>query len=78
MNMPHPFMPDLKNKTVEELLKEMNDIFTKMRMVRNPVMVEQMRMVANGYQEEFQKRMAEPMERSTRQSLRKKERNKDE
>lgn len=64
MTIPHPFMPDLSSKSLDDIVKEMNNITGKMRMVRNGSMLEQMRMVLMSYQEEYSKRMAADMERS--------------
>lgn len=61
--MIHPFMPDLKDKSLDDLVKGINDIYVKMRGVRNSSMLEQMRMVLNGYQAEYQKRLKEESEK---------------
>jgi hypothetical protein len=63
MNMVHPFMPDLSGKSLDDIIKEMNDISMEMRSVRNGGLLEQMRMVLTGYQAEYRKRMNEEMER---------------
>ena len=60
----HPFMPDLSAKSLDDIVKEMNDIHVKMRGVRNNDLLQQMNMVMNGYREEYQKRMSQEMERS--------------
>jgi hypothetical protein len=57
-------MPETKDLSLDELMKRMNDIYTKLRYVRNPAMMQQMQMVLAGYQEEYQKRMAQDMNRS--------------
>ena len=64
MMMSHPFMPDLNGKSLDELIKEMNDIYVKMRGCRNPALLGQMQMVLQGYQEQYQKRMSEEMTRT--------------
>lgn len=57
--MPHPFMPDLSGKNLDDLIKEMNDMYAKLRFVRNNDMRGQIQMVINGYQAEYQKRLKE-------------------
>jgi hypothetical protein len=59
----HPFMPDLSAKSLEDITKEMNDIYVKLRNVRNPGMIGQMQMVLQGYRDEYAKRMNQEMER---------------
>ena len=59
----HPFMPDLSSKSLDDIVKEMNDIYAKMRNIRNPSMLGQMQMVLQGYRDEYTKRMNEEMER---------------
>lgn len=59
----HPFMPDLSNKSLDDLIKEQNDIYVKMRNVRNASMLQQMQMVLQGYRDEYAKRMSQEMER---------------
>jgi len=59
----HPFMPDLSNKSLDDLIKEQNDIYVKMRSVRNSSMLQQMQMVLQGYKDEYAKRMSQEMER---------------
>lgn len=59
----HPFMPDLSNKSLDDLIKEQNDIYVKMRNVRNASILQQMQMVLQGYRDEYAKRMSQEMER---------------
>jgi len=59
----HPFMPDLSAKSLDEIVKEMNDIYSKMRSVHNPSLLNQMQMVLQGYRDEYTKRMSQDMER---------------
>ena len=59
----HPFMPDISSKSLDDIVKEMNDIYSKMRNVRNPALLGQMQMVLQGYKDEYQKRMSQDMER---------------
>jgi hypothetical protein len=61
--IPHPFMPDISSKSLDDIVKEMNNIYVKMRTVRDNNMLGQMRMVLNGYQSEYQKRMQEEAEK---------------
>jgi hypothetical protein len=56
-------MPDLSNKSLDDLIKEQNDIYIKMRGVRNGSMLQQMQMVLQGYRDEYAKRMSQEMER---------------
>jgi hypothetical protein len=56
-------MPDLSAKSLDDIVKEMNDIYAKMRNVRNPSLLGQMQMVLQGYRDEYQKRMSQDMER---------------
>lgn len=71
--MSHPFMPDLSSKSLDDIVQGMNDIHTKMRTIRNPAVIGQMRMVLTGYQEEYQKRMAQEMERKPKSKKEKKD-----
>ena len=73
----HPFMPDLSAKSLDEIIKEMNDIYVKMRNVRNPSLLGQMQMVLQGYRDEYTKRMSQDMERKPK-SKNKTEKNNDE
>jgi hypothetical protein len=62
----HPFMPDLKSKSLDDIVKEMNDIYVKMKGVNNGQLLLQMQMVLEGYREEYTKRMSEDMEKKTK------------
>jgi hypothetical protein len=73
MMMPHPFMPDISSKSLDDLVKGINDIHTKMRTIRNPAVIGQMRMVLASYQEEYQKRMAQEMEHKPKSKKEKKD-----
>jgi hypothetical protein len=44
-----------------------------MRTIRNPAVIGQMRMVLTGYQEEYQKRLAQEMERKPKSKKEKKD-----
>jgi hypothetical protein len=57
-------MPETNNLSLDDIMKAMNDIHTKMRYVRNPAMIQQMQMVLAGYREEYQKRMSQDADRS--------------
>jgi hypothetical protein len=57
-------MPETKNLSLDDIMKAMNDIHTKMRYVTNPAMMQQMQMVLAGYREEYQKRMSQDADRS--------------
>lgn len=61
----HPLMPDLSNKTTEELVKEMNDLYVKLRMFgRQSEMLNQVMIILNAYKEEYQKRLAVDYQKS--------------
>ena len=61
----HPLMPDLSNKTTEELVKEMNDLYVKLRMFgRQSEMLNQVMIILNAYKEEYQKRLAADYQKS--------------
>ena len=62
----HPFMPDTKDLSLDEIMKRMNDICGKLRHIRSPAMTQQMRMVLSGYQEEYQKRMTQDLDRKNK------------
>jgi hypothetical protein len=69
MTFVHPFMPDLSSKSLDDLVKEMNGIYDKMRGQRNAQLINQMQMVLQGYRDEYQKRMSKEMTRGdTRKS----------
>jgi len=55
----HPLMTDLTGKTLDELLKTINETYKKMSFagkMGNTAMLNQLRMVADTYQEEINKR----------------------
>lgn len=62
----HPFMPDLSSKSLDDIVKEMNDIYLKMKGVNNGQLLLQMQMVLEGYREEYSKRMSQDMEKKTK------------
>lgn len=60
--MIHPFMPDISNKTLEEIQASINDIHTKLSFAQNSGrtgMVTQMLMVLEGYQTAYKEKMDE-------------------
>jgi hypothetical protein len=60
----HPFMPPTKDFQLDEIMKRMNDIHTKMKYVRNPAILHQMKMILTGYQDEYQKRMSQSQDKT--------------
>jgi hypothetical protein len=64
----HPLMPDIGDKSIDELIKTINDINARLRTVRSPQLAEQMQMVLAGYKDAYNKRMAEDAERMKNKS----------
>jgi hypothetical protein len=53
-------MPDLSNKTTDEIVKEMNDLYVKMRSVHyKPAIIGQLNIIVEAYKEEYRKRLME-------------------
>ena len=70
--MLYPFMPDLKGKSTDEIVKEMNDLYVKLRIaggMNNQSLIQQLRTVINEYQNEYTLRLQEA---ATKQSTPKK------
>jgi hypothetical protein len=60
--MEHPFMPDISDKTVDELQASMNDLTKKLTFAHRmgqSFMINQIQMVLEGYKTEYAKRMDE-------------------
>lgn len=60
--MEHPFMPDISNKTVDELQASMSDLTSKLTFAHRmgqSFMINQINMVLEGYKTEYAKRMDE-------------------
>jgi len=60
--MLYPFMPNLKEKSTDEIVKEMNDLFVKLRIaggMNNQALIQQLRTVINEYQNEYTLRLQE-------------------
>jgi hypothetical protein len=60
--MEHPFMPDISEKTVDELQASMSDLTGKLTFahrMNQPFMINQIQMVLDGYKNEYAKRMDE-------------------
>jgi hypothetical protein len=60
--MEHPFMPDISNKTVDELQASMSDLTQKLTFAHRmgqSFMINQINMVLEGYKTEYAKRMDE-------------------
>jgi hypothetical protein len=58
--MQHPFISDLSDKSLDDLTKTLTDLQGKLNWARrssNPGLVNQMQMVIESYQSEYQKRM---------------------
>ena len=58
--MQHPFMPDISEKTIDELQKSIQDLTSKLTFAhRNgqQFMINQINMVLEGYNTEYAKRM---------------------
>lgn len=58
--MQHPFINDLSDKSLDDLTKTLTDLQGKLNWARrssNPALVNQMQMVIESYQLEYQKRM---------------------
>lgn len=56
----HPLLGSLSEKTLEEIIKESTDLSSKLNQAYrfgNAGLANQIRMVLNGYQAEYQKRM---------------------
>lgn len=60
--MEHPFMPDISDKSVEELQTAMTDLTSKLTFayrMQNQPLVHQLQMVIEGYKKEYTKKMNE-------------------
>ena len=60
--MLYPFMPDLKGKNTEEIVKEMNDLYVKLGIaggMNNQALMQQLRSIINEYQNEYTLRLQE-------------------
>lgn len=60
--MLYPFMPNLKEKSTDEVVKEMNDLYVKLRIaggMNNQALIQQLRTVINEYQNEYTLRLQE-------------------
>lgn len=58
--MEHPFMPDLSNKTIDELQSSIQDLTGKLTFANRmgkEFMINQLQMVLEGYKKEYAKRM---------------------
>lgn len=62
MGIPHPFISDLSDKTLDELQNTIQDLSKKLNYVyrtQNGPMIHQMLMVLESYKTEYQKRIDE-------------------
>jgi hypothetical protein len=60
--MEHPFMPDISEKTIDELQASMSDLTNKLTFAHRmgqSFMINQIQMVLEGYKTEYAKRMDE-------------------
>jgi len=60
--MPHPFMPDLSDKSLEDLTKTISELQGRLNFVyrtQNHALIQQLNMVMEGYRREYQRRMDE-------------------
>lgn len=58
INNMHPFAPNLSELTDDDLLKKINELYAKMRLVmNNPPVYRQLVMLMHSYQEEQQRRI---------------------
>lgn len=58
--MRHPFLPDLSDKSMEDISKTLTDLTGKLNFAyrsQNGAMIHQLNMVIEGYREEYNKRM---------------------
>ena len=69
----HPLSPSLKDLTDEELLKKINELYAKMRMVmNNPPVYRQMASIMDDYQVEQRIRLMKRIEEFEKTELSKK------
>lgn len=63
----HPLMPDLSAKSTDEIVKEMNDLYSKARMFgRHNEMLVQLNLLINAYREEYTKRLNEDIKKQNK------------
>lgn len=58
--MIHPFMPDLADKSLEELQTTLQGLYSKLtyaHRTQNPALIQQLNMVIDGYKAECNKRL---------------------
>jgi len=70
--MIHPLMSSLKDLSLEEIISKSSDLSSKLNFAYrtgNQPLANQVRMVLAGYQEEYQKRMAEAAEKAANDKL---------
>ena len=66
--MLYPFMPNLKEKSTDEVVKEMNDLYVKLRIaggMNNQALIQQLRTVISEYQNEYTLRLQEAANKQT-------------
>ena len=65
--MKHPLMGDLKDVSLDDLISKQSDLHQKLGFayrMGNQQLANQVRMVLEGYKEEYQRRMAEAAEKA--------------
>ena len=66
--MLYPFMPNLKEKSTDEIVKEMNDLYVKLRIaggMNNQAVMQQLRSIISEYQNEYTLRLQEAANKQT-------------
>lgn len=67
----HPLTPDLTDLSDDDLLKKINDLYTRLRQslgMRDPAISNQLRMLISTYQTEYDRRMAEQAKKFAEQN----------
>ncbi len=69
--MPHPFLPDLSDKSLEDLSKTISELQGRLNFVyrtQNQALIGQLNMVMEGYRREYQRRMDEMYKKNNLQN----------
>ena len=65
----HPLLPDLRQKSMDEIIKEMNDLYSKIRTVgRYASISDQLNIMINAYRDEYNRRIQEEIQQSNKKS----------
>jgi len=62
--MTHPFMPDLSDKSLDELQEKMGELTKNLNFaykMQNSAVISQLQMILSGYREAYSKKMDEMM-----------------